>query len=110
MHRPVAVALELMEPQPPVIEVTPQPADPGLVRRIAANDEQVATAARDVRGIEHRFEFIDHVADSFPRFGNTIACIEQLVGQLWPRRSGPARAISKILFEQRPVGVALEMA
>src|SRR5260370_29602876 len=110
MHRPAALALELMEPQAPVIQVTRQPADPGLVRRIAAGDEQVATAARDVRGIEHRFEFIGDVADGFPWFRNTVACIEQLVGQLRPRRSGPARAIDEVLLEQRSVGVAFEMA
>ena len=110
MHRPAALALELMEPQASVTEVTPQPADPGLVRRIAAGDEQVATAARDVRGIEHRFEFIGYVADGFPGFRNTVACIEQLVGQLWPWRSSPARAIGKILLEQRSVGIAFKVA
>jgi hypothetical protein len=54
-----------METQAPVAEVTAQPVDPGLIRHIATCDEQVATAARDVRGIENRFEFIDYVPYRF---------------------------------------------
>jgi hypothetical protein len=47
VHGATALAFEFMEAQSSVAEVTPQPADPGLVRHIAAGDEQVATAACD---------------------------------------------------------------
>ena len=99
-----------MEAQSSVTEVTAQPADPGLVRHIAAGDEQVETAACDVRCIEHRFEFIDYVANRFLAFRDPVSCIKQLVGQLWPRRRGPACAAGEILFEQSPISLALEIA
>ena len=77
---------------------------------VAARDEEVAPAAYEVRGVEHRLELGEDVAHRLARLGDAEIRIEQLVGQLRLRRRGPARAAAEIVLEERPVGVRLEIA
>ena len=75
MHRPAASALDLVHAQAPIAEVTAEPADPGLVRYVAAGWRTSRRPQhRSAENQPHRtaIEFIDHVPDDFLAFRDQV--------------------------------------
>ena len=87
-----------------------QPLDAGEIGDVAAGDEDIPPTAHEVGGVEHRLELVDDIADRFALLGDAELVVEQIIGELGPRRRGPACTRIEVFLEQRAIGVALEVA
>src|SRR5260370_31843362 len=108
MHRIGTAAFELMNAIT-LSKMATQPFNTGRIGYVAAGHEQVAAAAKEIGGVEDRFEFSQDIGDRLAFFGDAKLCIEQLVCQLRLWGSSPARATAEKVLQDRAIRERLEV-
>jgi hypothetical protein len=78
VHGLAAAALNLVYAEGGA-KMAAQPFDARPIGHVAARDEEIAAAAHEVGGVEHRLEFVDHEALRFARLGHAIRVIVQFI-------------------------------